>query len=96
LQGVPEKEIETYTLVSSALKHPIKRKILRIFTEKPLSFTEMQDVLKINNAHISNHLHAMKEMLNQTEGGKYFLSTFMDVRCYGHGVRHILQVRTTK
>jgi len=75
---VSEKEVETYTLVSTALKHPIRRRILRMLTKKPLTFTEIQDALKINSAHLSYHLHAMRELLNQTGDGKYLLSTFGD------------------
>jgi len=44
--------------------------------EQPLAFSEMQEALNINSAHLSYHLSAMKELLNQTEQGKYVLSTF--------------------
>lgn len=73
---VSDEEEETYTLVSTALKHPIRRRILRMLGEGPLTFTEMQEPLKINSAHLSYHLNAMRELLNQTESGEYFLSTF--------------------
>lgn len=73
---VSEEEAETYTLVSTALKHPIRRRILRMLGEGALTFTEMQEPLKINSAHLSYHLNAMRELLSQTESGEYFLSTF--------------------
>ncbi len=94
---VSEKDVETYTLVSAVLKHPVRRRILRMLSEKPMLFTEIQNTLKIGSAHLSYHLQSMQELLNQTGYGKYSLSTFGDATtALMHGVEETEETRPRK
>jgi len=67
-------EDEYYSTIFVALKHPIRRKILRILHEKPKSFSEMLGELKIESAHLTYHLDALGDLLSKTEKGEYMLS----------------------
>ena len=69
-----EFEEETYSTVFTALKHPIRRKILRTLYENPRSFTDMQNMFNVNGAVLTYHLEAMKDLVSKTEEGKYKLS----------------------
>jgi hypothetical protein len=59
----------------SSLKHPARRKILRVLSEKPLTFSEMLDLLGISSSNLTYHLESLGELLTQ-ENGVYKLSTF--------------------
>jgi len=67
-------EEEYYSTVFVALKHPIRRKILRMLNEKPRSFSEILAELKIESAHLTYHLETLRELLHKDENGKYALS----------------------
>jgi len=69
-----EFEEETYSTVFAALKHPIRRKILRALSEGPGSFTEMQTSFNINSPILTYHLEALRDLVSKTEDGKYRLS----------------------
>ena len=69
-----EFEEETYSTVFTALKHPIRRKILRTLYENARSFTDMQNMYNVNSAVLTYHLEAMKDLVSKTEEGKYKLS----------------------
>jgi len=49
-----------------------------MLAQKPFTFTDIQESLRINSAHLSYHINAMRELLSQTEDGRYFPSTFGD------------------
>lgn len=59
----------------SSLKHPARRKILRMLSEKPLTFSEMLDLLGVSSSNLTYHLESLGELLTQ-ENGVYKLSTF--------------------
>lgn len=63
-----------YSTIFVALKHPIRRRILRMLHEKPRSFSEMLNELKIESAHLTYHLEALGELLGKNEKGEYMLS----------------------
>jgi DNA-binding transcriptional ArsR family regulator len=67
-------EDEYYSTIFVALKHPIRRKILRMLHEKPRSFSEMLGKLKIESAHLTYHLDTLGDLLSKTEKGEYMLS----------------------
>ena len=69
-----EFEEETYSTVFTALKHPIRRKILRTLYENARSFTDMQNMYNVNGAVLTYHLEAMKDLVSKTDEGKYKLS----------------------
>jgi DNA-binding transcriptional ArsR family regulator len=69
-----EFEEETYSTVFAALRHPLRRRILRTLAQNPRSFTDMQNSFNVNSAALTHHLDAMKDLLCKTEDGKYMLS----------------------
>ena len=60
----------------SSLKHPIRRKILRILADKPLSFTEMLELLGVSSSNLTYHLESLGELITKDDSGVYRLSTF--------------------
>jgi DNA-binding transcriptional ArsR family regulator len=68
-------EEETYSTVFSALKHPIRRKILRVLSKSSKSFTDMQNSLNINSPVLTYHLEALRDLISKTDDGKYRLSS---------------------
>jgi hypothetical protein len=67
---------EIYSTMFSSLKHPIRRKILRVLADKPLAFTEMLDLIGISSSNLTYHLENLGELVTKDEGGVYRLSTF--------------------
>jgi hypothetical protein len=60
----------------SSLKHPIRRKVLRILADKPLTFSEMLDLLGVSSSNLTYHLESLGELVTKDEKGTYKLSTF--------------------
>lgn len=71
-----KSEEETYSTIFAALKHPIRRKILRMLSEGAKSFSEMEEVFKIESSHLTYHLENLGDLLFKTKNGKYALSSF--------------------
>jgi DNA-binding transcriptional ArsR family regulator len=57
-----------------SLKHPVRRKILRILSVKPCTFTEILQQINIESAHLSYHLESLGDLTTKVEEGKYSLS----------------------
>jgi len=72
---VADAKEEIYSTMFSSLKHPARRKILRILSEKPLTFSEMLDLLGVSSSNLTYHLESLGELIGQ-EKGIYKLSTF--------------------
>jgi DNA-binding transcriptional ArsR family regulator len=72
---VPDAQEEIYSTMFSSLKHPARRKILRLLSEKPLIFSEMLDLLGVSSSNLTYHLESLGELIAQ-ESGIYKLSTF--------------------
>jgi DNA-binding transcriptional ArsR family regulator len=70
-----EFEEETYSTVFAALKHPIRRRLLRVLSEGSRSFTDMQNSLNINSPILTYHLETLRDLVSKTEDGKYKLSS---------------------
>jgi DNA-binding transcriptional ArsR family regulator len=68
-------EEDTYSMIFTSLKHPIRREILRILSDNPQSFSDMQRLLKIESSHLTYHLEGLGNLLVKTEEGKYALSS---------------------
>jgi DNA-binding transcriptional ArsR family regulator len=68
------KEEETYSTIFESLKHPIRRKILRVLSDRPRSFSEMQSMFKLESSHLAYHLESLGSLLYKSEDGKYGLS----------------------
>ena len=74
--GVSDGKEEIYSIMFSSLKHPVRRKILRILADKPLAFSEMLELLGISSSNLTYHLDNLGELLGKDEKGVYRLSTF--------------------
>ena len=68
------EEEETYSIIFKSLRHPIRRRILRMLGDKPLSFSEMLELLSMDSGHLNYHLENLGELLAHTPDGKYKLS----------------------
>jgi DNA-binding transcriptional ArsR family regulator len=42
---MPDSEEEIYSIMFSSLKHPARRKILRMLADKPMTFSQMLEAL---------------------------------------------------
>ncbi len=69
-------EEESYSTMFSSLKHPARRKILRMLSEKPMTFSEILDNLGVPSPHVTYHLENLGELVVKKEDGKYILSSF--------------------
>jgi DNA-binding transcriptional ArsR family regulator len=75
--GLAENKVEeeTYSVIFTSLKHPVRRRILRMLAEKPLQFSEMQESLAIDSGHLNYHLENLGELIVHFNDGKYGLSS---------------------
>jgi DNA-binding transcriptional ArsR family regulator len=69
-------EEEIYSTMFSSLKHPVRRKILRMLSDKPMTFMEMVDHLGVSTSHLTYHLESLGELISKMEDGRYRLSSF--------------------
>jgi DNA-binding transcriptional ArsR family regulator len=60
----------------SSLKHPARRKILRMLSEQPMTFSQMLEALGVSSSHLTYHLENLGELVSKQENGDYRLSTF--------------------
>jgi DNA-binding transcriptional ArsR family regulator len=65
---------ETYSVIFTSLKHPIRRRILRMLASKPLTFSEIMESLSIDSGHLSYHLESVGDLVMHVQDGKYQLS----------------------
>src|SRR4030067_2254234 len=68
-------EEETYSTMFSSLRHPARRKILKMLSEKSMTFSQMLDELEIPGSHLTYHLENLGEFLVKMDDGKYKLSS---------------------
>jgi DNA-binding transcriptional ArsR family regulator len=74
---VPRAEEEIYSTMFRSMKHPARRKILRMIAEKPLTFSQLQEELGISSSYLTYHLENLGELLiKEEEKGTYKLSAF--------------------
>jgi DNA-binding transcriptional ArsR family regulator len=72
---MPQEDAEeTYSVIYSALKHPIRRKILRMLSDEQLSYTQMLKELDLDTGHLNYYLESLGELVLKSEEGKYRLS----------------------
>jgi len=69
-------EEDTYSSIFQALKHPIRRRILRMLNDNPMTYTEILNELGIDNGLLNYHLENLQELLAKGEDEKYRLSEF--------------------
>jgi DNA-binding transcriptional ArsR family regulator len=71
-----DSEEEIYSIMFSSLKHPARRKILRMLSEKSMTFSQLLEELGVSSSHLTYHLENLGELVTKTESGEYKLSTF--------------------
>ncbi len=69
-------EEEIYSTMFTSLKHPARRKILRLLAAKPMTFMEMVDTIGVSTSHLTYHLESLGELIIKSDDGKYRLSSF--------------------
>jgi len=69
-------EDEIYSTMFSSLKHPVRRKILRMLAMKPMTFMEMVEKLDVSTPHLTYHLESLGELISKMDNGQYKLSSF--------------------
>ncbi len=74
MASTPEDEI--YSTMFSSLKHPIRRKILRMLGSKPMTFMELVEELGISTPNLTYHLESLGELISKMDNGQYKLSAF--------------------
>ena len=70
-----ENDEEVYETVFNALRHGVRRKILRMLSENSMSFMTMAGRLELSSSHLTYHLESLKELVAK-ENGSYKLSVF--------------------
>lgn len=60
----------------SSLKHPARRKILRMLSEKNQTFSQILEVLSIPSSHLTYHIESLGDLVIKNKDGKYSLSSF--------------------
>jgi DNA-binding transcriptional ArsR family regulator len=71
-----DSEEEIYSIMFSSLKHPARRKILRMLSEKSMTFSQLLEELGVSSSHLTYHLENLGELITKTDSGEYKLSTF--------------------
>jgi Bacterial regulatory protein, arsR family len=66
---------EVYSTIFNALRHGVRRNILRMLEDRELTHTEIAENLGISSSHLTYHLDALKDLVTKTEHG-YKLSRF--------------------
>ncbi len=69
-------EDEIYSTMFTSLKHPARRKVLRLLAAKPMTFMEMVETMGVSTSHLTYHLESLGELISKSEDGKYRLSSF--------------------
>ncbi|MCW4014617.1 MAG: winged helix-turn-helix domain-containing protein [Candidatus Bathyarchaeota archaeon] len=69
------KDDELYTTMFNALRHGVRRKILRILSKRKESFTSLLNELEISSSHLTYHLDSLGELIAKDES-LYGLSVF--------------------
>jgi hypothetical protein len=69
-------EEDTYTSIFNALRHPIRRRILRMLEEKPSTYTEVLNGLGIDNGLLNYHLDSLRELVTKGGDDRYTLSDY--------------------
>ena len=74
MSGSAEEEI--YSIMFASLKHPTRRKILRMLSQRPMAFSEILEDLGVSSSHLTYYLESLGDLLVKTGEGTYKLSTF--------------------
>jgi hypothetical protein len=69
-------EDDTYSSIFKALKHPIRRRILKILEAQPSSYTDILRSLDIDNGLLNYHLENLGELVSKLPDERYILSDY--------------------
>jgi hypothetical protein len=69
-------EDEIYSIMFSSLKHPVRRKILRMLGNKPMTFMQMVEELGISSPNFTYHLESLGDLVSKIDNDQYKLSSF--------------------
>jgi len=70
-----EVDEEVYTTIFNALRHGVRRRILRMLSETQMSFTAINEKLHISSSHLTYHLDSLRELVSKNDAS-YRLSVF--------------------
>jgi hypothetical protein len=88
---------ETYSAMFSSLRHPVRRKILKMLSEREMTFSQMLEELEIPGSHLTYHLENLSEFLVKMPDGKYKLSSVGDACCsIMKGAEEVPNIQTKK
>ncbi|MBN1243991.1 helix-turn-helix domain-containing protein [Candidatus Bathyarchaeota archaeon] len=88
---------EKYSTMFSSLKHPARRKILKMLSERSMTFSEMLDKLEIPGSHLTYHLETLGEFVVKKEDGQYKLSSFGEASVSAmKGIEEVPSIQTIK
>jgi len=66
-----EFDEEVYSTMFNALRHGVRRNILRMLGGGELSFTTIAEGLNRSSSHLTYHLDSLKELVSKEDGGYY-------------------------
>ncbi len=69
-------EEDVYTEIFSALKHPIRRRILKMLESEPHTYTALLNGLGIDTGLLNYHLDSLGSLIRKDEEGMYRISDF--------------------
>jgi len=81
MSGSTKETEETYSAMFSSLRHPARRKILKMLSEKSMTFSQMLEELEIPGSHLTYHLENLGDLIVKMEDGKYKLSSVGEACC---------------
>jgi len=81
MSGSTKETEETYSAMFSSLRHPARRKILKMLSEKSMTFSQMLEELEIPGSHLTYHLENLGDLVVKMENGKYKLSSVGEACC---------------
>jgi DNA-binding transcriptional ArsR family regulator len=73
---VSGSEDEIYSVMFSSLRHPARRKILRMLSERKVAYSQMLEELGITSSHLTYHLENLGDLVVKDTSGRYELSSF--------------------
>ena len=70
-----EVDEEVYTTIFNALRHGVRRRILRMLSETQMNFSAINEKLNISSSHLTYHLDSLRELVSKDDTS-YRLSVF--------------------
>ena len=69
-------EANIYSVLFSALKHPIRRNILSMIQKQPSRYTDLLNALEIEKGLLNYHLSQLEGLITKDESERYVLTSF--------------------